>query len=104
MVDGTLPLNELKLRLRVTRSSKFFIDDGKFPSKSLSRSRNNLNTVKPPISGCNIPVNALLFATKYFKFFSLYRFSGRGSLKLLLSTINSSKGRRYIKLHIKKHD
>jgi hypothetical protein len=35
-------------------------------------------------------VNSLLFAMKYFKFFSLYKLPGRELLKKLLSILNSS--------------
>ena len=67
--------------------------DGRIPCNLLSRSCNTVNFVKSPISGKISPVNSLLFAMKYFKFFSLYKLPGRELLKLLLSILNSSGGR-----------
>lgn len=74
----------------VPRLKRLLIVDGRLPSSSLSRSCNTINFVKPPISGKISPVNSLLFAMKYFKFFSLYKLPGRELLKKLLSILNSS--------------
>jgi len=77
----------------VPKLKRVLVSDGRIPCNLLSRSCNTLNCVKSPISGNISPVNSLLFAMKYFKFFSLYKLPGRELLKLLLSMLNSSGGR-----------